>query len=249
MKKNFKKKSIQTHDITADHQSLIETRSALLDKRIIEGYAVIWGSKNSWGEIFQRGAFAQSINARGPESTSRFTIKFRHEHNETIGLMAELREDEIGLYFRTHPLDEGALEDEVLKKLKSGVFNNFSIGFGYVRGKMSYDEETDTLYVFEANLWEISVVGLPSDERTFLIRSNADHQEKLSDDTENFIISLPKDKQLQARHLFAIYQTLIENEQQDPKEIALRNKNEQRDEDFEVRSLDFNYISENLFKK
>lgn len=247
MKLNERKsdKSIRIQDVKSEHPALIETRSVNLDKRIVEGYAVVWDSKNDYQEVFHRGSFAKSIQDKGPDSTSKFTIKFRHEHNETIGLMAELIEDEIGLYFRTYPLDKGDLEDEVLRKLKSGVFNNFSIGFRYARGKYTWDEETETLYVFEANLFEISVVGIPSDQQTFLIRSNEEHQEKLSDDTESFILSLPKDKQLNARHLFAIYQTLMETEPLDPKEKALTNKNEQRDEDLENRSIDFDYIYKN----
>lgn len=238
-------RAIRTHDIKADRVEL-ENRASNLDKRIIEGYAVIWGSKNGYNEIFVRGAFAKAINERGPNSAGNFKIKFRHEHRETVALFDELIEDEIGLYFRTKPLDAGELEDEILKKLKSGVFNNFSIGFRYVRGKHIWDSDNETLNVLEANLYEISVVGLPSDEATFAIRSKSENFETLINDTEKFILNLPKHMELQARYIFAIYQSLMDNEQVNQAERSLNTRNEQADEKKSQTNLDLEFIAKNL---
>lgn len=243
--KTMSMRSIRTHDINVD-QFHLETRASSLDNRVVEGYAVIWDSKNSHGEIFQRGAFQKAINDRGPKSNSNFTIKFRHEHRETVALLDELYEDETGLYFRTKALDAGDLEDEILKKLKSGVFNNFSIGFRYVRGKYQWSDDYETIFVYEANLFEISVVGVPSDEATFAIRSNEDNLSALFDDTEKFIINLPKHLQLNARHMFAIYQTLITEEQINPEEKSLNQRDQQPDERSLSNNLDFDYIVKNL---
>lgn len=236
-------RSIRIHDESADSH-VIETRASNLDKRIVEGYGVIWDSKNLHSEEFHRGAFLKSISDFGPESNAKFKIKFCHEHREVVVLFDELREDEIGLYFRTKPLDAGDLEDEILKKLKSAVFNNFSIGFRYVPGKYSWDDVNNTLHVYEVRLLEISVVGIPSDDKTFAIRSSADQMENLSKEVEKFILSLPKQMEVEARHLFAIYQSLTENEPILPESRSLE-KQKPAEGSAEIL-LDLDYIVKNL---
>lgn len=180
---------------------VIDKRSAsLLEDRVVEGYGVIWGTRNAHGEKFTKGCFAKSINEQGPGSGSNYQIKFRDEHGKVCSLFAELKEDEIGLYFRTVPLDDVQWANDLLVQLKSGSINNFSLGFRFIWDKVEWDEETDSLVVLEAKLFEISAVAIPSDTTTFAIRSE-EEIEYLQEDTEDFILSLPKSKQLEARKI------------------------------------------------
>lgn len=235
-------KSIQWADIKADNPAL-NTRSENLDKGIVEGYGVIWGSKNSYDEIYVRGAFTKSILENGPQSDSAFKIKFRHEHKETVSVIAELREDEIGLYFRTAPLDmEDDLNQEIIRKLKNGTYNNFSIGFGFVWNAMVWDDDKAAYLMYEVKLWEISVVGIPSDQNTYAIRTAEDISE-LFTQTESFIASLPKAKRLAARSVFAEYQTLIENRPPVTDTRKAPDENEDKPAD---KVLDLSYIADNF---
>lgn len=211
-----------------------ELKTSLLDERVVEGYAVIWGERNMHGEKFVKGCFSKSIREHGPQSASNYKIKFFSRHGNALGLMAELKEDEIGLYFRTVPLDEITEADEVLVQLRSGTLNNFSQGFNYIWDKLEWEDETESLIVKEAQLFEISVVDIPSGLQTYAIRS-AEDIEYLADETEFFIKSLPRNKQLEARQLFSRHKALANFE-----------PSEQRTLETNKPQLDINYIINNI---
>ncbi len=178
----------------------IDKRSSLLEERIVEGYGVIWGQRNSHGEKVVKGAYTKSIKENGPGSDTPYQIKFRDEHGKACALFEELREDETGLYFRTKPLDNVQWANDLLTQLKSGTINNFSIGFRFLWDRLEWDDEDDSMIILEARLLEISAVAIPSDEATFAIRAY-EEPEYLQEDTEEFILSLPKSKQLEARKI------------------------------------------------
>lgn len=178
----------------------IEIRQSSLDQRIVEGYGNVWNKVNGHGEKFIKGAWTRSINENGPNSESHYKIKFRNRHGNALALMDTLREDEIGLYFKTKPLDDIDESDNLLKQIRSGTINNFSNGFRYNWNKMEWDDEEDCLVVMEGRLFEISAVDVPSDQNTFAIRSLEDIDEE---EVEDFIQSLPRNKQLEARKLIS----------------------------------------------
>lgn len=180
----------------------LEKRASLLDERIVEGYGAIWGTRNSHGEMFTRGCFSKSIAEQGPQANSNYQIKFRDEHGKACALFEEIIEDEIGLYFRTKPLDNVQWANDLLVQLRSGTINNFSVGFRFIWDKVEWDDDTDSLVVLEARLFEVSAVAIPSDTQTFAIRSQ-EEIEYVQEDTEDFILSLPKSKQLEARKIIA----------------------------------------------
>lgn len=187
----------------------------LLDQRIVRGYSSLWETKNSYGEKFVRGAWKKSINDRGPASTSVQPIKFFRQHNQAdvLSKLEVLEERDLGLYFETKPLDPVDSADRVLIQLRSGSLNNYSNGFLPVWDKAEYDEQTDTIWYKEANLFEISVVGLASDDTTFTVRSLEEFSEQellMTDDIEYFIKSLQRKDQLEARFLFARQKSLYE---------------------------------------
>ena len=187
----------------------------LLDQRVVRGYSSLWASKNSHDERFIKGAYSKSIDERGPTSNSAQPIKFLRQHNQgdILSLFEELEEDDLGLKFRTKPLDPIDSADRVLIQLRSGTLNNYSNGFLPVWDKAEYDAKTDTIVYMEARLFEISTVGLASDASTFTIRTLDEFDEEqlnLTDEIEYYIKSLPRVQQLEARFLFARQKTLSE---------------------------------------
>lgn len=197
------------------------------DTRVIRGYAIIWGDVNQHNERVHRGACAQSINAHGPASSSNYKIKFMDRHGKALANVAVLKEDEVGLYFETAPLDNIRSADEVLTQLASGTLNNFSYGFDYVwdENKMKLDD-AGVLNLFEIRLFEISIVDIPSGLETYAIRGlvapgvrgangeiNLDEKEVI----DTFISKLPKKYALEARKVFAFQRkTLLETSRSKP---------------------------------
>jgi len=211
----------------------------LIDQRIIEGYGVIWGSRNGHGEKFVKGAFAKSISEMGPGAKSNFKIKFRDRHGKSCSLFAELIEDEIGLYFKTVPLDNVPWANDLLVQIKSGTINNFSVGFRHIWDKVEWEDETDSLIILEARLFEISGVDIPSDLETYCLRGLEDIEE-LQEDVENFISDLPNSQKLKARHIFTRCMSLKDQEPLDAKQRALENV-----KPTEI-GIDYKYLIDNL---
>ena len=224
---------INYNSLSVNQMGELQERSALLDQRIVEGYGVIWGNCNDYDEMFVRGAFAKSIKDNGPGSNANYQLKLRDEHGRACALFDVLIEDEIGLYFRTKPLDEVEWCDDLLVQLRSGTINNFSIGFKYIWDKIQFDDANDCMIILEARLFEVSAVAIPADMETFAIRS-LETDEKLIDETETFINSLPNEKQLQARKIFALYKSLNNVEPGNPLEKEVKP---------EVRGIDYGALT------
>jgi len=227
--------------VATDAYHAPETFLELLGQRKVRGYSSIWTSKNDYGERFVKGAWKRSIDLRGPKSNANQQIKFLRQHNQgdPLSLFEDLQEDEIGLFFETKALDDVDSADRVIIQLRSGTLNNFSNGFNPVWSSAEYDEKEDTIWYKEANLHEISVVGLASDSETFACRSRKefdDAQIELSDEIEYFIKSLRKDSQLEARNLFARQKALFETNSH----IALGKKDPLK------KSVDYNYLLQNF---
>lgn len=218
-----------------------ETFEELLDKRIVSGYALTWAATNDYGERFIKGAFSKSIKDNGPDSNSTYQIKFRDRHGKSVSLFAKLEEDEIGLYFRTVPLDNVQWADDLLVQLRSGTINNFSIGFRYIWDKVEWDDENDTMVVLEASLFEISAVDIPSDTTSYALRTS-EEVETIDDDIEKFISSLRRSQQLQARKLFSSQKALLLDEPLEQRRKALKERSRKK----KNSSIDYNYIKNNL---
>lgn len=217
----------------------LQERESLLDKRIVEGYGCIWGKANMHRERFHKGVFARSIKENGPGSGAAYEIKYRDEHGRAMALFEVLKEDEIGLYFRTKPLDDVSWANDHLTQLRSKTINNFSNGFKYIftTNAMKYNEAEDVIDMYEARLFEISGTAIPSDLNTFAIRSLGNQD--IFELTEDFIKSLPRNQQLEARRLFAIHKSLSE--------IEARNIQEMKDlKEQKSAAIDYNYLIENL---
>lgn len=172
--------------------------------RLIKGYLAVWGNKDTIGTIFVRGCFKKSIQERGPDSASKQKIAalWMHDQCNPYGKFQVLKEDDYGLYFESLA-DEVEIGDRALTQVRSGTLNQFSVGVKYLWDRMLYDDKLDAVLVQECELWEGSVVTWASNDQTYALRgTNADiAKEMLIDETELFISSLPRDKQLEVRQL------------------------------------------------
>lgn len=149
------------------------------EDRIIKGYAIVWGTRNSHGETVVKGATLNSLNARGVGSVKN-AIQFLYMHrvDEPIAKITELREDDFGLYFEAEIIKTQA-GDELITKINSGVLRQLSYGFNYIWDKTEYDDSTDSYILREIKLHEISIVTFSSDELAQLRSVNFIDYQKL----------------------------------------------------------------------
>lgn len=213
-----------------------------LNKRIISGYLIVWGSINMHGEMFLRGCCSKSIADRGPESKANYKITFLNQHRtgEPLAIFGELIEDGYGLRFRSLPLDDVPWADHVITQVRSGTLNQFSAGFNYVWDKTEWDDDNDCIICKEIDLYEGSVVTIGSELNTYVIRS-ADAQETFYEEVETFIKTLPRKHQLEARRYFTELKSLVDVEPLPEKKTL-----EQRSKPADEKGINYNFLINNL---
>lgn len=145
-----------------------ETRSFNLslkatgDDGTIEGYGSVFGVRDNWDDIIAKGAFAASLAAHKAAGTMPAML-WQHESDEPIGVWTEMKEDAKGLYIKGQLVLETMRGKEAHALLKAGALNGLSIGF--MSKQWSYDTETDIRTLTEVDLWEVSLVTFPANEK------------------------------------------------------------------------------------
>ena len=137
------------------------------EDRTIEFYAAVWGNKDLAGDILYKGCCAKSISEHGPQSSSNQKILMLayHDGDKPIGKLLSIIEDDFGLLCKAEVV-KTQLGDDIIELIKSGVINQFSIGFRYIYDKVKYDSETETWHVYEIRLFEVSAVSIGANELT-----------------------------------------------------------------------------------
>lgn len=204
----------------------IDIKEVEITDRKASGYLAVFGNKDSSGDILVKGCFAKSLNERGPESTTNRKIAFLWQHNmsEPLGRFTKLLEDDYGLYFEAE-IDDFDLGNRAITQLKSGTLNQFSIGYQYVWDKIEYDAILDAFVVKEVNLWEGSIVTQGANEMTYFDGfKNLNTDDHLKELSEQFIKSLSKEKQQEARLYIMNILSLKEQSLQSAMKHSIKNK-------------------------
>jgi HK97 family phage prohead protease len=129
--------------------------------RTIEFYGSVFGVRDTYGDVVERGAFAKSIRERWP----RKLIKVFRNHYDPVGMPEELREDEFGLFCRAK-IDNTAAGDETLEQVASGTLAHASFMYRILQWRREQDGEggEETLFLTELKLFELGPVNFPAME-------------------------------------------------------------------------------------
>lgn len=138
---------------------------SLDEQGIFEGYASVFGVKDLYNDIVERGAFQRTID----HSKGKVPIFFNHE--KEIGMTLEMHEDQYGLWNKgqlfisddsKQELSEARNAYIIMKRKKElGVKQPQS--FGYSAIKYDYDSE-GTRRLKEVKLYEVSLATIPANE-------------------------------------------------------------------------------------
>lgn len=109
------------------------------ERGVVSGYASKFWVVDSYGEAVAPGAFAKSIEERGPGGADR--IIFRYEHAYTVGRHTSLKEDETGLAIEASISDDGMYGTALRRQLADGVTYGLSIGFRSLKRRPATEED------------------------------------------------------------------------------------------------------------
>lgn len=138
----------------------METKSLALELKadgegVIEGYGSIFGNVDSYGDKIEAGAFAKSIKRRKPK------MLWQHRMDEPIGAWDEIEEDGKGLRMKGRLAMKTARGSEAFELVRMGALDGLSIGYRTIKDAM----DGNTRLLKEIDLWEVSMVTMPANER------------------------------------------------------------------------------------
>lgn len=128
----------------------------------IEGYGSVFGVKDSYADIIQKGAFQQSIKAH-KENKTMPALLWQHDATQPIGVWTDMSEDDSGLKIKGKLAMDTVKGKEAHALLKMGAINGLSIGF--MSKEWAYDRETEIRTLTAVDLWEVSLVTFPANEQ------------------------------------------------------------------------------------
>jgi uncharacterized protein len=141
----------------------------LTNEGVIDGYASVFGVKDSYGTAFAPGAFKRTL-ASWAETGRPIPMLWQHSINEPIGVTTEAEEDEFGLRIQAKLIMEVGRAREALALAKAGALGGLSIGFSVPQKAsdgmpaVTYDDERGVEVIREAKLFEYSMVTFPSNQ-------------------------------------------------------------------------------------
>lgn len=126
-------------------------------KHRIQGYASVFGVRDSYGDIVVKGAFERTLRER-PD----VKVLYQHDPERPVGKQIEGFEDDYGLVVTGELSNTDLVTGELLPLLFDKVLTGLSIGFNVVDEE--YVEDIRSWLLKDIDLWEWSPVTFPANE-------------------------------------------------------------------------------------
>lgn len=140
-----------------EHAAGVEMRFAPEETGIVTGYAAVWGKRDSYGDLWERGAFAASLLEHRTMGT-RPSMLWGHDEQRPLGKWTEIREDDNGLHVTGQLVMDSTAGRDAFAMLKAQAIDGLSVGFRTRRATGPKGRRT----VHQVRLIEISIVALPA---------------------------------------------------------------------------------------
>jgi HK97 family phage prohead protease len=132
------------------------------DDGTVEGYGSVFGVRDNYDDVIAKGAFIQSLKDHKAAGTMPAML-WQHDADKPIGVWTDMVEDEKGLRIKGQLAMETVKGKEAHALLKMGALNGLSIGF--MSKEWAYDRETEVRTLTAIDLWEVSLVTFPANEK------------------------------------------------------------------------------------
>lgn len=128
---------------------------------IVTGYFAAFNNVDSDGDIFQKGAFSNTLNSK----KSRVMHLLQHNVFMPLSRPHVLLEDSKGLYFESN-VSKTSYGKDTIQLYADGVYNEHSVGFQIIASKEETRDEKQVQIITEAKFWEGSTVTWGANSET-----------------------------------------------------------------------------------
>jgi HK97 family phage prohead protease len=169
-----KKMTLDGKEVSLEIKQTGKVAIKVLDEQlgIIEAYVSIFGNIDSYGDVVEKGAFADCIANYFPRYPKGV---WSHDWTQPIAKTLEIREDERGLYVKAQLLLDIQKGKEAYILIKEGVVTDFS--FGYEVDESQIDEQTGIRHLKKLTIYEWSPVLVGANNRATILSVKSDGQE------------------------------------------------------------------------
>ena len=146
----------------------------------IAGYANT-SDKDRTGDIVLPDAWAKGIEnfRRNP------ILLYQHDHGKPIGKVNSVTVDKKGIFVDASVSEAAETQHGVKTLISDGVLKSFSVGFKVKDA--DYDKRTDTFYIKDVELLEISVVSVPANQNSlFSVRKSFESDDSYAEFKKQF---------------------------------------------------------------
>lgn len=127
------------------------------------GYASVFGVKDHYGDVVVKGAYKKTLAKWKKLGDGKYPMMlWQHNSAEVIGKFTLMKEDDYGLWVEGELIINSniPLADKAYALLAADALHGMSIGYEAKLWEWNDDEET--LYLKEIDLWEVSLVTFPA---------------------------------------------------------------------------------------
>ena len=130
------------------------------EQGIFEGYGAVFNNVDSGQDMIMPGAFAKTLKNRDAKAVK---MLWMHDSEDPIGFWTSIEEDKKGLKLTGQLLLSLKKAKEVYEMMQAGIIDSLSVGYRTV--KSMYDEATSVRKLLELELWEVSAVTFPMNDK------------------------------------------------------------------------------------
>lgn len=122
---------------------------------IVTGYFAAFDSKDSDGDVIEKGSFVKTIQERGPKGKQLIKWLLDHDKYKAIGKLTELREDNFGLYYEGK-VGRHSLGKDFMLMVEDEIINQHSFGYRIIKDQ--YDKNAGVNRIKELMMFEGSPI-------------------------------------------------------------------------------------------
>lgn len=155
----------------------IDVKAIDLEEGQFEGYAAVFGNKDSYGDVIAPGAFEETLSADYGAEGKGVPVYWCHDFKDpfkNIGTTITAKEDSRGLRVRVQLDLDTQNAKQTLKLLKEGRVNQMSFGYSVLEGAFVESEEHGFYYeIRKVKLHEVSVVPIGANQETEILAAKS----------------------------------------------------------------------------
>jgi len=177
------------NDLKFKNFDITETKADASGNLIITAYGAVFGNIDAYGDIIEKGAFADTLIER----KDRIAFCYQHDIFNPVGKINEIKEDDIGLYLKVMI---SAADMDIQTKIKEGILKELSIGYKTMQERKEERNGQEVNILLAVKLFEVSLVTIAANPLAVVesMKSEIEKQDYIKKEIDRLLAIVRNDK-------------------------------------------------------